>query len=61
MHSTSSRLKQSHNNRLKAVIPAALEPRLAIDTNAYLDPDFLKQYEQLGKAVTVTENFNSNE
>jgi hypothetical protein len=32
----------------------------AIDTNAYLDPDFLKQYEQLGKTVVVTENFSSS-
>lgn len=32
----------------------------AMDTNAYRDPDFLKQYERLGKAISVTEFSNSS-
>jgi hypothetical protein len=31
----------------------------AAQNNAYLDPDFLKQYETLGKAISVRESFNS--
>jgi len=31
-----------------------------IDNNAFYDPDFLKQYEALGKAITVAESSNSN-
>jgi 5-hydroxyisourate hydrolase-like protein (transthyretin family) len=30
----------------------------SIDNNAYFDPEFLKQYEQLGKAIVVSETTN---
>jgi hypothetical protein len=30
----------------------------SIDNNAYMEPDFLKQYEQLGKVISVTESSN---
>ena len=30
----------------------------SIDNNAYFDPSFLKQYEQLGKAIAVSESTN---
>jgi hypothetical protein len=32
----------------------------AVDTNAYMDPDFLKPYEHLGKAISVTPSSNSS-
>ncbi len=32
----------------------------AVDNNAYMDPDFLKPYEELGKAISVTEFSNSS-
>ena len=31
-----------------------------VDNNAFRDPDFLNPYEELGKAITVSETFNSS-
>jgi hypothetical protein len=32
----------------------------AVDTNAYMDPEFLQPYEHLGKAISVTDSSSSS-